>query len=66
MEKEKCQRHGQDSTRFVLLKGRPPEGITHGPGERLTRKETTSRLDDVLPDMWKFMCEAAKKKAKQR
>ena len=52
-------------TRFVLRKEGPPEGYTWS-GERLTRKETTSRLDDVLPDMWKFMCEAAKKKAKQR
>ena len=39
---------------------------THGPGERLTRKQTTSRLDDVWPDMWKLMSDAAKKNAKQR
>ena len=35
-------------------------------GERLTRKQATSRPDDLWPDMWKFMSHAAKKKAKQR
>ena len=29
-----------------------------------TRKQTTSRPDDVWPDMWKFMADAAKKRAK--
>ena len=38
----------------------------HGPGERLTRKQTTSRPDNVSPDMWKHLSDAAKKKAKQR
>ena len=52
-------------TRFVLLKERPPEGYTWS-GRRLTRNQTTSRPDDVWPDMWKFMFDAAKKKAKQR
>ena len=52
-------------TRFVLLKERPPEGYAWS-GWRLTRKQTTSRPDDVWPDMWKFMSDAAKKKAKQR
>ena len=33
---------------------------------RLTRKQKTSRPDDVWPDMRKFMSDAAKKKAKQR
>ena len=51
-------------TRFVLLKERPPEGYTWS-GRRLTRKQTTSRPDDVWPDMWKLMSYAAKKKAKQ-
>ena len=35
-------------------------------GRRLARKQTTSRPDDVWPDMWKLMSDAAKKKAKQR
>ena len=52
-------------TRFVLLKGRPPEGYTWS-GERLSRKQTTSLPDDVWPDMWTFMSDAARKKAKQR
>ena len=37
---------------------------THGPGG--TRKQTTPRPDDVWPDMWTHMSDAAKKKAKQR
>ena len=52
-------------TRFVVLKERPPEGYTWS-GGRLTRKQKTSRPDDVWPDMWKFMSDATKKKAKQR
>ena len=52
-------------TRFVLQKERPPEGYTWS-GERLARKQKTSRPDDVWPEMWKFMSDAAKKKAKQR
>ena len=48
-------------TRFVLLKDRPPKGHTRY-GERLTRKPKTSRPDDVWPDMWKFMSDAAKKR----
>ena len=35
-------------------------------GRRLPRKQKTSRPDDVWPDMWKFMSDAAKKKSKQR
>ena len=34
--------------------------------ERLTRKQTTSGPDNVWPDMWKHMSDAAKSKAKQR
>ena len=48
--------------RFVLLKERPPEGCTWS-GERHTRKQTTSRPDNVWPDMWEHMSDAAKKKA---
>ena len=33
---------------------------------KATGKQTTSRLHDVWPDMWKFMSDAAKKKSKQR
>ena len=33
---------------------------------RLTRKQTTSRPDNVWPDMWKHVSDAAKSKAKQK
>ena len=52
-------------TRFTLFNERPPDGYTWS-GERLTRKHITSRPDNVWPDMWKHMSDAAKKKAKQR
>ena len=52
-------------TRFILLSERPPDGYTWS-GQRLTRKQTTSRPDKVWPDMWKHMSDAAKMKAKQR
>ena len=51
-------------TRFVLLKERPPEGYTWS-GEGPTRKQTTSRPDDVWPDMWTFMTDAPKNEAKR-
>ena len=35
-------------------------------GKRLTRNQKSLRPDDVWPDMWKFMSDAAKKKAKQK
>ena len=44
---------------------KPPEGYTWC-GERLARKRSTSRPDDICPDMWKHMSDAAKKKAKQK
>ena len=52
-------------TRFLILNERPLDGYTCS-GERLTRKQTTSRRDTVWPDMWKHMSDAAKSKAKQR
>ena len=52
-------------TIFILLNERPPERYTWS-GGRLTRKQKTSRPDDVWPAMWQFMSDAAKKKAKQR
>ena len=56
---------GTGFTRFIFLNERPPDGNTWS-GWRLTRKQNTSRLDDVWPDMWTRMSDAAKKKAKQR
>ena len=52
-------------TRFILLNERQLDGYTWS-GERLKIKQTTSRPDNVWPDMWKHMSDAAKKKAKQR
>ena len=51
--------------KIVLLMERPPEGHTWS-GERLARKQKTSRPDDVWPHMWKVMSDAAKKKAKTK
>ena len=52
-------------TRFILLNERPPDGYTWS-GVRLTKKQTTSRPDNVWPDMWKRVSDAAKSKAKQK
>ena len=52
-------------TRFILLNERPPDGYTRS-GSRLTRKPTTSRPDNVWPDMWKQMSDASKRKAKHK
>ena len=48
-------------TTFILLNERPPEWYTWS-GERLTRKQNTSRLASLWPDMWTRMSDAAKKK----
>ena len=47
------------------LNERPPDGYTWS-GERLARKQTTSRPDNAWPDMWQHMSDAAKSKAKQK
>ena len=47
------------------IEGKIIDGHTWS-GWRLTRKQTTSRSDDVWPDMWKFKSDAEKEKAKQR
>ena len=52
-------------TRLILLNERPLDGYTWS-GVRLTKKLTTSRPDNVWPDMWKHMSDASKKKAKQK
>ena len=52
-------------TRFVPLQERPPEGYTWS-GRTLTRKHTTSRPDDVWPERWKFMSDAANKERKTK
>ena len=65
IEKEKYRMHGQASQDSSYETKGHLMG-THGPGRRPTRKQTTSRPDDIWPDMWKRMSGAAKKKAKQR
>ena len=52
-------------TRCILLNERTPDGHAWS-GERLTRKQTTSRPDSVWTDMWKLKSDAAKRKAKQK
>ena len=65
LEKKMCQMHGQDSQDlFFKRKGNLKD--IHGPGGDLQGNKKTSRPDDVWPDMWKFMSNAAKKNAKQR
>ena len=64
MEKKTCQMHGQDSQDlFHWRKGDQKDA--HGPGEDL-RGNKQPRPDDVRRDMWTYMSDAAKKKAKQR
>ena len=43
----------------------PPDGKTWS-GARLTKKQTTSRPENVWPYMWKHMSDASKRKAKQK
>ena len=52
-------------TRFILVNERPLDRFSWS-GRRLTRKQTTSRHDNVWPDMWKHMSDASKRKAKQK
>ena len=52
-------------TRFTLLNERPPDGSSWY-WRKCTREETTSRPDNVWPDMWKHMSDAATSKAKQK
>ena len=52
-------------TRFTVLSENHRKDI-HGPGGDSQGNKKTSRPDDLWPDMWKFMSDAAKKKAQQR
>ena len=51
-------------TRFIFLNEKPLDGCTWS-GKRLTRKQTTSRPDNVWPEMWKHVSDASKRKEKQ-
>ena len=52
-------------TRFTLLEEKPPDGYMWS-GERLTRKQLTSRPDHLWPELWKSMGKHAKLKEKQQ
>ena len=52
-------------TQFTLLEEKPPEGFLWS-GERLTRKQQTSRPDHLWPEIWKTMGKNAKLKEKQK
>ena len=60
-----CQIHGLVFTRFTFLSEKPPDGYTWS-GERLTRKQTTSRPDKLWPEIWKHMSDASKRKDKSK
>ena len=52
-------------TRFFELNEKPPDGCTLS-GRSVTRKQTTSRPDNVWPDMSKHISDASKRKEKQK
>ena len=52
-------------TQFTLLEAKPPDGYMWF-GERLTRKQLTSRTDYLWPDLWEKMGKNAKLKEKQK
>ena len=54
-----------DFTRFTILNVKPPDGYTWS-GERLTRKQATSRPDTLWPEIWKDVSVASKRKEKQK
>ena len=52
-------------TQFTRLDEKPPDGDMWS-GERLTRKQLTSRPDHLWPELWKSMGKHAKLKEKQK
>ena len=52
-------------TQFALLKEKPPDGCLWS-GERLTRRQLTSRPDHLWPEIWKTMGRNAELKEKQK
>ena len=56
---------GQVSLNFVYCKENPPNGCMWS-GERLTRKQQTSRPHRFWPEIWKTMGKNAKLKEKQK
>ena len=62
---ETCQFLGQVSHNLLFWKKNLLTDIC-GPGERLTRKQLTSRPDHLWPELWKSMGKHAKLKEKQK
>ena len=52
-------------TQFALLEETPPDGYMWS-GERLTRKQQTSRPEHLWPELWEKMGRNAKLKEKQK
>ena len=52
-------------TQFILLKEKPQNGYMWS-GERLTRKQLTSRPDHLWPELWRGMSKNAKLREKQK
>ena len=52
-------------TQFTLLEEKPPDGYMWS-GERLTRKQLTSRPDHLWPELWKSMGKNAQLKERQK
>ena len=52
-------------TRFTFLSEKPPDGFSWS-GERLSRKQTTSKPATLWPEIWKTMSDASKRKEKQK
>ena len=52
-------------TQFTLLTERPPEGQMWS-GERLTKRQATSRPDHLWPELWRRMSKNAKLREKQK
>ena len=52
-------------TQFTLLEEKPPNGYMWS-GWRLTRKQRTSRPDNLWPELWKSMGKHAKLKERQK
>ena len=52
-------------TRFTFLSEKPPDGKPWS-GERLTRKQTTSRPHYLRPEIWNHMSDASKRKEERK
>ena len=52
-------------TQFYQLQEKPPNGYMWS-GERLTRKQLTSKPDHLWPELWEKMGKSAKLKEKQK